>query len=267
MIIIFTIIIITILSIIGYTINIYSYNYNQYKNKIAKIFLINLKRRKDRLDFFKKYYNLDLPLTIIEAVDGNTLDLEQLLKDNIINDYTLDVIKKPRKYHYELTHEGSIGCYLSHYNIWKSLIDNYKQNKIFLIFEDDSIITNISLNEINYRLSSLPPNWDIYIMSDPDLCYLKKKINKNLYKVNRFFLTNAYIINIKAIKKIFNTNTFFPIVQQFDSYLSELCLDFNLNVYVHNKTFNFYKQSITFNSDIQESNLIAELAYDRYKYK
>jgi len=261
------IILIIILCIIGYIVNIYSYDYNKYKNKIAKIFLINLKRRKDRLDFFKKYYNLELPITIIDAVDGNNLNLEQLLKDNIINNYTLDVIKTPRKYHYELTHEGSIGCYLSHYNIWKSLIDNYDKNKIFLIFEDDSIITNITLNEINYRLSLLPLNWDIYILSNPDLCYLKKKINNNLFKVKRFFLTNAYIINIKAIKKIFNTNTFFPIVQQIDSYLSELALDFNLNIYVHNKTFNYYEQSTTFDSDIQENNLNTELSYDRYRYK
>ena len=121
-------IIIIVIFVIGYCINIYSYKHNFIKNKINKVFLINLKKRKDRLDFFKLNYNLDLPLTIIEAVDGKTLNLQQLLKDNIINDYTIEAISKHRKHHYELTHEGSIGCYLSHYYLWNSLIDHDNDN-------------------------------------------------------------------------------------------------------------------------------------------
>ena len=261
-------IIIIVIFVIGYCINIYSYKHNFIKNKINKVFLINLKKRKDRLDFFKLNYNLDLPLTIIEAVDGKTLNLQQLLKDNIINDYTIEAISKPRKHHYELTHEGSIGCYLSHYYLWNSLNDNDNKNKTFLIFEDDSVvISKITLHEINYRISLLPSNWDIYLLSDPKLCYLKTHYNNHLYKVQRFFLTNAYLINSKAINKIFKTNTILPIIQQIDSYLSELAIDFNLNIYIHDNNFNFYNQSTIFNSDIQDTKTTTELSYERYKYK
>lgn len=255
----------------GFMVDIYSNKYNEIENKINKIFLINLKRRQDRLIFFKNQYNLKLPLNIIEAVDGREINLQQLLEDNIIDDYTIDTIKKPRKYHYELTHEGSIGCYLSHYNIWNTLLTDENMN--YLIFEDDSVFTNITLNEINYRLSLLPKDWDIYLLVNPDYCYDKIEFTKNLYKVNRFFLTSAYIINTKGIKKIFNTHTIFPIKQQIDSYLSELAIDFNLNIYIHDKKYNYYTQSQNFISDIQELNnntntdtiLDYSLSFDRCK--
>jgi GR25 family glycosyltransferase involved in LPS biosynthesis len=254
----------------GFIIDIYSNKYNIVSNKINKVFLINLKRRTDRLAFFKENYNLKLPLTIIEAVDGKTLNMQELLNNNFVNNYTLDIIKKPRQYHYELTHEGSIGCYLSHYNIWKTLIKDKNEN--YLIFEDDSVFTTITVNEINYRLSLLPKDWDIYLLINPEYCYEKKALSNSLFVVKRFFLTSAYIINTKGIKKIFNTQTLFPIKQQIDSYLSELAIDFNLNIYVHNKKYKYYMQSQNFVSDIQEldsnpNNEILDnsLSYDRCK--
>jgi len=266
---IFFVIIIFII-IMGFIVDIYSNKYNHITNNINKVFLINLKRRTDRLTFFKNQYNLKIPLTIIHAVDGQEINLQQLLKNNIINEYVIDIIKKPRKYHYELTHEGSIGCYLSHYNIWNTLLTDNILN--YLIFEDDSVFTNITLNEINYRLSILPKDWDIYLLVNPEYCYEKVEFTKNLYKVNRFFLTSAYVINTKGIKKIFNTQTIFPIKQQIDSYLSELAIDFNLNIYIHDKKYNYYMQSQKFISDIQEidSNTTDEildysLSFDRCK--
>ena len=266
--IIFSIVIITI--IIGLIVNINSYNFLNIKNKIEKIYLLNLERRKDRLDFFKKTYNLNMPFTIIKAVDGNSLNINELLKNNLLGNVGKISIynnknNKSRKYHYELTHKGSIGCYLSHINIWKNIKNNNLNN--VLIFEDDTKMNKINLNEINYRLADLPNNWDIYLLSNSKLCYYKKNVNnKKLFKVKRFFLTNAYIINKSGINKIFNSNTLFPINQQIDSYLSELALDYNLNIYVHNSSYKYYEQSNTLGSDIQiesENNL----KYDRLKIK
>jgi len=157
---------------------------------------------------------------------------------------------KKRKYHYELTNINAVGCFLSHYYLWKKLLNTH--GDIFLIFEDDTIFNMISINEINYRISQLPYNWDIYLLSNNKYCYVKEIINKNLFKIKRFFLTNAYIINKKAIKKILKTDTIFPINQQIDSYLSELAQDFKLNIYIHNN-YKYYEQSQDLITDIQDN--------------
>jgi hypothetical protein len=130
----------------------------------------------------------------------------------------------------------------------------------FLIFEDDSIMNDININEINDRLSLIPNDWDIYLLSDINLCYSKNKLYKNLFKINRFFLLNAYIINKNAINKIFNSNTLFPINQQLDSYLSDLVEDFNLNIYSH-ENYKYYAQSCDFITDIQDNSM--NLSFDR----
>jgi len=259
-----------IIIIIGLIVNFNSYYFANITNKIEKVFLLNLERRKDRLEFFKKTYNLGIPFTIVKAIDGNSFIFSELLQNNLLGDTgKLSIFncknKKSRKNHYELTHTGSIGCYLSHYNIWKKIKNNNLDN--VLIFEDDTKMNKICLNEINHRLNDLPNDWDIYLLSNPNFCYLKKKLEfKKIFKVKRFFLTNAYIINKKAIEKIFNSNTIFPINQQIDSYLSELALNFNLNIYIHNNNYKFYNQSEEFVSDIQISSE-NNLSYNRLKLK
>jgi len=216
------------------------------KNAISKIFVINLPRRTDKLSFFSTYYNLNMPFEIFNAIDGNKLNLNKLIKNNIVIDINFNDIK--RKSHYELSSLGAIGCYLSHYLLWLKINNINGEN--FLIFEDDTIFNNICLNQINYRLKNLPNDWDIYILSNHNSCYKKNKTKHNLYKVDRFFLMNAYIINKKAINKIIKTNTIFPINQQIDSYLSELAMDYNLNIYV-NTNYDYYSQSIDLTTDIQ----------------
>jgi len=228
-----------IIIIIAYIINFYSKI--NCKNKISKVFVINLEKRNERLIIFTFNYNLEIPFEIFKAIDGSILNLSKLISEKIIGDIGINSIKnKNRKYHYELPNINAIGCYLSHYNLWKLILENKGDN--FIIFEDDNEFNKISLNEINYRVSLLPKNWDIYLLSNHNYCYSRKKINKNLFKVRRFFLTNSYIINKKAINKILNSNTLFPINQQIDSYLSDLTEDYNLNIYFHNN-YKYYEQS------------------------
>lgn len=230
-----------------------------FNNKIDKIYIINLKRRNDRLNFIYNNYNLNKQFKIIEAIDGNEINLIELKKTKIIDEETIQQINNERISHYQLTNTGSIGCYLSHYKIWYEFSLN--NDNIILIFEDDTTFNKITLREINKRLKLIPKNWDIYLLSNPDFCYHKIKINKNLFKVKRFFLTNAYIINKKGVNKILKSRTIFPIQQQIDSYLSEMALDFNLNIYIHNN-YKYYEQSKNHGTDIQLPS-IGELNYNR----
>ena len=250
---------------IAFVVYINSFEY-KYKNIISKIFVINMIKRTERLALFSSTYNLEQSFEIFNAVDGKSLDIPSLIKSNVIGNYGALSLNKERNHHFQLTNEGSIGCYLSHHNLWKQLSQLNDDN--FLIFEDDTIFNKISLKEINYRLSKIPKDWDIFLLSNPNSCYSKDKINRKLFKVKRFFLLNAYIINKKAITKIFNTNTIFPINQQLDSYLSELATDYNLNIYVNSSNFRYYQQSNDFTTDIQETyKLNKELSFDRLKIK
>ena len=254
------IIIITIFFI--FVVVLFILNNNNKKNNIDDIYLINLKKRKDRLEYIKRKYNLEQKLIIYEAINGELLNLDELQANKMINETTLNQLNKQREYHYELTHKGSIGCYLTHFNIWK---ENKKD--IILIFEDDTEFNNINIEEINNRINKLPNDWDIYLLSDPDFCYSKidlSHVYKDLYQVKRFFLLNAYLINKRAIQKIIKSNTIYPIIQQLDSYLSELTINFKLNIYVHNKSYKYYDQNKRFTSDIQ-IDTSKELSYKRLK--
>ena len=236
------------------------------KNDINQIYVINLKKRPERLIKFKENYKFNRDITIFNAVDGNELDINYINsiigtegKKSIDNFYKYKII---RKYHYELSSYGAIGCYLSHINLWKEIIKNNFKNVI--IFEDDANVSNIKYNHLIKRINLLPNDWDIYLLINPDYCYNKVKVEnkRNLYKVKRFFLLHAYIININACKKIIESKTLFPINQQIDHYLSELSLINKLNIYIHDKIS--YYNIISQPSDIQ-INTADTLSYERFE--
>jgi GR25 family glycosyltransferase involved in LPS biosynthesis len=239
-------------------------------NNINEIYVINLKKRPERLELFKKNYKLIHDYKIIDAIDGNELIHDKEYIDTIVGTqakktlhdfYKYNII---RKYHYELSSYGAIGCYLTHINVWNEIIKSNKQNA--LIFEDDAKVSNIYYFDLNKRLKLLPNDWDIYLLINPDFCYLKKPVknNRNLFKVKRFFLLHAYIININACKKIIENGKLFPINQQIDHHLSELALINTLNIYIHDKLP--YYNTINQESDIQ-INSASTLSYERFKIK
>jgi len=223
-----------------------------------------MKKRNDRLNNFLNNYNFNIKCNKFDAIDGKTLDINLLFKNGIIGEYGYKSLNNFRKYHHELTNEGSIGCYLSHYELWLLCLNKSVNNEYYLIFEDDTILNNnIKLVDIENRINELPSNWDIYLLSNPNYVYLKEYYSKNIYKVKRFYLTNAYVINKNGINKILNTNTIFPINQQIDSYLSELTFNHNLNIYIHNNKYLYFNQSQEFKTDIQETSIF-NLSNDRY---
>ena len=98
-------------------------NENQFNNNYIKI--VNLKRRKDRkehtINIFEKENITNYEF--YEAVDGNELELtNEIIELFQGNDFG--------------NKKGVIGCALSHYNLWKKLIED-KETNYYLIFEDD----------------------------------------------------------------------------------------------------------------------------------
>lgn len=97
----------------------------------SEVYMINLKRRPERrikMELTMKELGLDFKY--FEAVDGKTLTDEILIEMGIT---LLPEYSDP--YHKRRMTMGEIGCFLSHYTIWKEMVELNLQE--VLILEDD----------------------------------------------------------------------------------------------------------------------------------
>lgn len=126
-----------------------------------KIFVINLIRRPERLLKMSEILKvLGFDFQVFPAVDGQTLTVEELQKRGIefLPGYLDPYYKRPMK-------AGEIGCFLSHYEIWRYIVD--KNLEKVIIFEDDIRFTENSthiLKKLTEDLIKTRINWDfIYL--------------------------------------------------------------------------------------------------------
>ncbi|XP_054976582.1 procollagen galactosyltransferase 2 isoform X2 [Sorex araneus] len=104
---------------------------NPDKMGFDEIFMINLKRRKDRRDrMLRTLYEQEIAVKIVEAVDGKALNTSQLkaLSIEMLPGYRDPYSSRP------LT-RGEIGCFLSHYSVWKEVLARALPRS--LVIEDD----------------------------------------------------------------------------------------------------------------------------------
>jgi len=112
---------------------------------LQQVHLINLDRSAARLVTFRRRNpHLDNVLRI-RAVDGASIDKNLLMQEGTI---TEDLPYSP----------GSLGCSLSHVNLWKKAVS---ENRIVTIFEDDVICADRFQEESTELLSRLRDDWDI----------------------------------------------------------------------------------------------------------
>ena len=202
-------------------------------------YVINLSRRRDRLVEFREHYSLDIPYDIVNAVDGKQLDLDVLLQNGVVGKSGLLSIQNvenggEKTFHHELGNLGAVGCSLSHIQIWEDMV---KQNiQYVIIFEDDAMVNNLSLAEIKKQLNVLPDDWHIFMIGNPHSIFEGIPITNELYRIQRFGGTHAYIINLEGAKWLLEKGKLFPINQQIDAHLSELCMENGLNIYYNTDT-------------------------------
>jgi GR25 family glycosyltransferase involved in LPS biosynthesis len=112
---------------------------------LHQVHLINLDRSVERLEKFRqRNSHLDNVLRI-RAVDGTSIDRNLLMQEGVI---TEDLSYPP----------GSLGCALSHLNLWKKAVS---ENRIVTIFEDDVICADRFQEESTELISRLRDDWDI----------------------------------------------------------------------------------------------------------
>jgi len=196
-------------------------------------YIINLDTRKDRFDITNNLLNqYDFKNVIrFPAIKGKDISIDELNK--IVEPSAMkSILDNYRTEHHELSY-GAVGCYLSHINIWKKLVDH--DLDYIIIFEDDALPA-FNYNELQHIINNDVPNdWDIIffggIYNDYNKIYNKinNKINNNIVKIKKFYELHAYIINKKGALKLL-TNAI-PIKKQLDSWLSDLATDNLVNIY------------------------------------
>jgi len=109
-----------------------------------KTFVINLKGRKDRLEAFKLNNLKHISFQRVEAINGYDIDYKKLTEMGFDTDHNwIDPILNTT------ISRGEVGCFLSHYALWKKCIAD---NSPYLILEDDAIISDkFSYDEL-YKL-------------------------------------------------------------------------------------------------------------------
>ena len=169
---------------------------------IKSIYVINLKRRKDKLiKIMKRLNEIDkdqsINITIFNAIDGTIID-SKYLEDNkcsLLKEWQ-DPFKKTN-----MTN-GEIGCALSHYSIWEDMISkNYNHT---LIVEDDAEFIDDFLNKLsNYEE---PVDADLIYFGRKKLVDKERRYSRNLIKPEFSYWCVAYYLTFSGALKLTQSN-------------------------------------------------------------
>lgn len=159
-------------------------------------YVINLKKRPDRLsafyEKFRKFHNdKKTSLFLKEAVDGEDLESNENYKKLFKN-------KKTR-----LT-KGEIACFLSHYEVFKEIID--KKLPYSVIYEDD-VEYHSNFTELSNKVfDQLPSDFMILYLGGRCTCVYAKYLDPITQNISKHFptiispidsdrTTHAYVIS------------------------------------------------------------------------
>ncbi len=226
-----------------------------------KCLVINLQNTESgtiRWNAFKKKHIFAPYAERFPGIYGKTYNYNYELQNGIIKD-KWDFGKWKNNFNSEIVplSKGEIGCCLSHYYIWKKIVD--ENIKTCLVLEDDAIKTDPEiLNKIKISMKHLPNDWDIFLVGfwnhrgNSDT-----QINSNIWKVKYFALTHCYIINNRGARKLLNQ---LPIDMPIDTWLSSKSN--KINIYRHNYIKsdskypfgNLIMQNLSLKSEIEHTN-------------
>ncbi|CAO2637217.1 Procollagen galactosyltransferase 2 [Lemmus lemmus] len=183
----------------------------KYPDKMGfdEIFMINLKRRKDRRDrMLRTLYEQEIDVKVVEAVDGKALNTSQLKAWNIemLPGYRDPYSSRP------LT-RGEIGCFLSHFSVWKEVIDRALEKT--LVIEDDVRFEH----QFKKKLMKLMDDID-KAQLDWELIYIGRKRMQvkepekavpnvvNLVEADYSYWTLGYAISLEGAQKLVGADPF-----------------------------------------------------------
>ncbi|XP_051893217.1 procollagen galactosyltransferase 1 isoform X2 [Pristis pectinata] len=175
------------------------------KMNFDEVYLINLKRRPDRRKrMLQALYEQEIDSKIIDAVDGSALNSSTLKAMGIS---MLPGYYDP--YSGRTLTKGEIGCFLSHYSIWKEVVDRKLNTAV--VFEDDVRFEGHFKRKLKRLLNEIEN-----VNLEWDLIYLGRKLVnpnqeeavpnvRNLVVVEYSYWTLAYVISQQGAEKLVNS--------------------------------------------------------------
>ncbi len=167
-------------------------------DSLPPIFVISLARATERrADICHRLDSAGVSHEIVDAVDGATLDLTELAG-------RLNPKKYRVKFRYQLLC-GEIGCYLSHYNLWRRIVDEKIESAVVL--EDDAVWDE-DFFEVVSCLPEVGWQWELILLSGGDNrpidCILGDiGVGRRLARhKRRVWTTAAYVIRRPAAEKL-----------------------------------------------------------------
>ncbi|KAJ8254064.1 hypothetical protein COCON_G00206760 [Conger conger] len=168
-----------------------------------EVFMINLQRRTDRRErMLRTLYEQEIACKVIPAVDGNAMNVSQV---NAMGIHMLPGYSDP--YHGRPLTKGELGCFLSHYNIWKEIVE--RGLKASLVIEDDlrfEVFFKRRLQNLMKELQSEGLDWDlIYIgRKRMQVDHPEKSVPNihNLVVADYSYWTLGYMMSLQGAKKL-----------------------------------------------------------------
>ncbi|KHJ75106.1 LPS glycosyltransferase, partial [Oesophagostomum dentatum] len=165
---------------------------------VDKIYMINLKRRPERRARMEQIFEiLGIDATYWEATDGQELPGDIIYE--VLPGYMDPYHKRPIK-------AGEIGCFLSHYRIWKDVIDR-KLSRV-IVFEDDLRFSEDGMERVKEVLEDLDGSkmeWDlIYLgrkrLADQEELWVPG--HRHLSTVGYSYWTLGYILSNEGARRL-----------------------------------------------------------------
>ncbi|KAG7317313.1 hypothetical protein KOW79_019611 [Hemibagrus wyckioides] len=168
-----------------------------------EVFMINLQRRTDRRERMLRALRLQgIDCKIVPAVDGKAMNVSEIHSMGI---HMLPGYSDP--YHGRPLTKGELGCFLSHYNIWKEIVE--RGLKTSLVIEDDlrfEIFFRRRLKNLMSEVESEGLDWDlIYIgRKRMQVDHPEKAVPNihNLVEADYSYWTLGYMMSLQGAKKL-----------------------------------------------------------------
>jgi GR25 family glycosyltransferase involved in LPS biosynthesis len=225
-------------------------------SEVIPKFIISLDKNKERQDYLKKdVYPKLINYFKCAAFDAELDDANEVLKDN--NLFLTDTF-------YDKCSEGQLGCFLSHYQLWKHIV---KSNiDLAIILEDDVKIYNNFNKNIDTIYENLPVKFDyVHLFIHPDkqnIQYLDGK-DGDIIPAEDNFGTVAYMISLRGAKRLIKLTELLKIQAPVDRQIN-FCIQHNfIKAFMIKKPFLITQGEIMPNRAIYENSFKSTIWYSK----